>query len=147
MSMNTGARTESCADWWIGQAEWVNHGGMDIKTAVDPKVTRIVHGNTMTAAAVCGNVMQVGGISMYTGTLRPLATREAPIAFHLIPVFYPRSWRASSCSVVSSSRGPHLRLSTQPRTEDRTYQLWLQQIRTERTYTLYQTALERIIEY
>lgn len=45
----------------LTQAEWVNHGGSDIVAAVNPKFTRICHGNTLTAAAVRGNVIQVCG--------------------------------------------------------------------------------------
>lgn len=41
------------------QAEWVNNGGADLKAAVEPETTRVAHGNTMTAAAVAANVVQI----------------------------------------------------------------------------------------
>lgn len=48
-------------EFTTNQAEWVNRGGDDVIPETNPQVTRVSHGNTMTAAAVVTNVIQICG--------------------------------------------------------------------------------------
>jgi len=46
----------------LNKAEFINHGGKDAVANVHPKRTRVVHGNTLTAAAVMENISAMAKI-------------------------------------------------------------------------------------
>ena len=75
----------SCVSW---QAEWVNKGGEQVIEEAKPKFIKVVHGNRMTAAATCANVVRHfnahGGLDKKVFLTGPTSKVGGAVALYLV---------------------------------------------------------------